>query len=182
MIKVVNVVGSGSLGVELDLERVTTDVGTIAEYDPEKYPGMYIRFDENTPLITVYRTGKYIITGGSSQEEVYATREHFLDLISSDRTILNPNNNSYFSIQNLVCTAELEKSLNLKALAIELGLENTEYEPEQFPGLVYRLSDTDAIALLFATGKVVITGSPDFDSAKKVLTTVKKEVAEEDYH
>jgi transcription initiation factor TFIID TATA-box-binding protein len=66
MINVVNVIGSGLLDAEFDLERVAADIGSIAEYDPDKYPGMYLRFGEDAPLITVYRTGKYIVTGADS--------------------------------------------------------------------------------------------------------------------
>jgi transcription initiation factor TFIID TATA-box-binding protein len=58
MVKIVNVVASGSLDAEFDLERVAADIGSIAEYDPEKYPGMYLRFDEDAPLISTYRAGK----------------------------------------------------------------------------------------------------------------------------
>lgn len=66
MVKIVNVVGSGSLDVEFDLERVAADIGSIADYDPDRYPGMYLRFEEDAPLITVYLTGKYIVTGTDS--------------------------------------------------------------------------------------------------------------------
>lgn len=48
MVKIVNVVGSGPLDAEFDLERVAADIGSIAEYDPDKYPGMYLRFEEDT--------------------------------------------------------------------------------------------------------------------------------------
>jgi transcription initiation factor TFIID TATA-box-binding protein len=75
MVGVVNVVASGSLGIELNLERVAEDLGSNAEYDPDKYPGMYLRFAEDGPLITVYRTGKFIITGADSKEESYSLRE-----------------------------------------------------------------------------------------------------------
>lgn len=70
MVEVVNVIASGALNVELDLERLANNiVGPVARYDPDKYPGMYLRFKEDAPLITVYRTGKYIITGADSEEE-----------------------------------------------------------------------------------------------------------------
>ena len=60
-------------------------------------------------------------------------------------------------IQNIVASANLQSTLNLEAVALEL--ENTEYEPEQFPGLVYRLSDPKVVLLLFGSGKVVCTGA-----------------------
>ena len=177
MVEIVNVVGSGSLNVEFDLERVATDIGSIAEYDPDKYPGMYLRFEEDAPLITVYRTGKYIITGADSEKEAQTIRENFLNLLADNGMIAEPDD-EWFQIQNVVCTAELGESLNLNALAIGLGLECTEYEPEQFPGLIYRPSGADSVVLLFASGRVVITGSPDLDTAEQTFTALRDEVSD----
>jgi len=175
MIEIVNVVASGSLDVEFDLELVATDINSIAEYDPGKYPGMYLRFGEDAPLITLYRTGKYIVTGADSEKEAQAIRKRFLNLLADNGMIPTPDD-EWFRIQNLVCTAELGESLNLNALAIGLGLENTEYEPEQFPGLIYRPSGADCVVLLFASGRVVITGSPDLDAAEQTFSTLRDEV------
>jgi len=69
MVHVVNVVASGALDVELDLATVARELDDVVDYDPEKYPGAYVRFDDDEPLITLYRTGKYIITGASSEAE-----------------------------------------------------------------------------------------------------------------
>lgn len=66
MVNIVNIVASGDLGIELDLEKVAKDIGSIAEYDPQNYPGMYLRFKEDAPLVTLYRTGKFIVTGADS--------------------------------------------------------------------------------------------------------------------
>jgi transcription initiation factor TFIID TATA-box-binding protein len=177
MEKIVNVVGSGSLDAEFDLERVAADIGSIAEYDPDKYPGMYLRFGEDDPLITVYRTGKYIVTGADSEEEAYGIRERFLNLLAENGMIPAPED-EWFQIQNLVCTAELGESLNLNALAIGLGLEKTEYEPEQFPGLIYRPPGADSVVLLFASGRVVITGSPDLNTAEETFAALRDEVTD----
>ena len=177
MVEIVNVVGSGSLDAEFDLERVAADIGSIAEYDPNKYPGMYLRFAEDAPLITVYRTGKYIVTGADSEEEAHAIRGRFLNLLADNEMIAEPDD-EWFRIQNLVCTAELGGSLNLNALVIGLGLESTEYEPEQFPGLIYRPSGADSVVLLFASGRVVITGSPDLDTAEGTFAVVQDEVTD----
>ena len=177
MVKIVNVVGSGALNAEFDLERVAADIGSVAEYDPDKYPGMYLRFGEDAPLITVYRTGKYIVTGADSEKEAQAIRERFLDLLAENGMIPTPDD-EWFRIQNLVCTAELGESLNLNALAIGLGLERTEYEPEQFPGLIYRPSGADSVVLLFASGRVVITGSTNLDAAEQTFAALQEEVTD----
>ncbi|MCJ2554977.1 MAG: TATA-box-binding protein, partial [Candidatus Thermoplasmatota archaeon] len=62
-------------------------------------------------------------------------------------------------VQNIVASSDLEQEINLNAIAISLGLERVEYEPEQFPGLVYRLDEPKVVVLLFGSGKLVCTGA-----------------------
>jgi len=79
-------------------------------------------------------------------------------------------------MQNYVCTGELDQVQNLNALAIGLGLGSTEYEPEQFPGLVYRPDDHPVVILIFASGKVVVTGAMDIDAAEKAFQSLKEDL------
>jgi transcription initiation factor TFIID TATA-box-binding protein len=174
MVHVVNVVASGALDVELDLATVARELDDVVDYDPEKYPGAYVRFDDE-PLITLYRTGKYIITGASSEAESERLRDEFLVLLER-HGIVSSAEDAWFSIQNYVCMADIGRSLNLSALAIGLGLEVTEYEPEQFPGLVYRPRDHECVLLAFATGKVVVTGASDVDTARDGFTHLREEI------
>jgi transcription initiation factor TFIID TATA-box-binding protein len=173
-LKVVNAVGSGDLGIEIDLNQLATDVEEV-EFNPDKYPGAYVRLQEVEPLITAYRTGKYIITGSTSEEESYGCRKRFLELLS-DRGVLDTPDDKWFSMQNYVCTGELDQVQNLNALAIGLGLGSTEYEPEQFPGLVYRPDDHPVVVLIFASGKVVVTGAMDIDAAEKAFQSLKEDL------
>ena len=169
-------VGSGSLNAELDLETLSEEIGQLrARYDPEKYPGMYLRFEEDAPLITLYRTGKYIITGPTSRTELFDLRERFLSFLSNIGVIENATD-EWFSVQNYVCTEDLNQTLNLNALAIGLGLEHTEYEPEQFPGLIYRPPEQDGVVLLFATGKIVITGCRSIEAAEEIFADLKDDL------
>jgi len=169
-------VGSGSLNAELDLETLSEEIGQPrARYDPEKYPGMYLRFEEDAPLITLYRTGKYIITGPTSKAELFDLRERFLTFLSNIGVIENATD-EWFSVQNYVCTEDLNQTLNLNALAIGLGLEHTEYEPEQFPGLIYRPPEQDGVVLLFATGRIVITGCRSIEAAEEIFADLKDDL------
>ena len=170
-------VGSGSLSIELDLETLTEEIDhPETRYDPNKYPGMYLRFGGDAPLITIYRTGKYIITGPTSKEEMFDIRERFLKFLS-DIEVLESATDEGFSIQNYVCTEDLDQTLNLNTLVIELGLEQTEYEPEQFPGLIYRPKGYNGVVLLFATGRIVITGCRSVDTAEEIYTHLKNDLA-----
>jgi transcription initiation factor TFIID TATA-box-binding protein len=81
-------------------------------------------------------------------------------------------------VQNIVASANLDKTLNLEAVALDL--ENTEYEPEQFPGLVYRLGEPKVVLLLFGSGKVVCTGAKTIADAQLGVEKTKERLAELD--
>lgn len=178
MVEIANAVGSGDVGVELDIAEVETDLPVpFTEYDPENYHGLYVRLVEDGPLITLYRSGKYIISGCSSFEELHETNHTFLQTIA-ELDIINPSIETDFTVQNVVCTGELQRSVNLNALSIGLGLEAVEYEPEQFPGLIYRPPDFPAVLLAFSNGKVVITGAADVETANGAFDHLQTQVAD----
>jgi len=81
---------------------------------PDKYPGMYLRFEEEAPLITVYRTGKYIITGPTSEEELFDLRERFLRFLS-DMDVIENATDEWFSVQNSVPTSQKHPRLAVSA-------------------------------------------------------------------
>jgi transcription initiation factor TFIID TATA-box-binding protein len=176
MVEIANAVGSGDIGVELDIAEVEGDLPVpYTEYDPENYHGLYVRLVEDGPLITLYRTGKYIISGCSSFEELDETNRAFLrTLVELD--IIDASLEVDFAVQNVVCTGDLQQPVNLNALSIGLGLEVVEYEPEQFPGLIYRPTDFPAVLLVFANGNVVITGATDVETAEEAFDHLQTKV------
>ena len=141
------------MGAELDIAEVESDLHLPhTEYDLLNYHGLYVRLVEGGPLITVYRSGKYIISGCSTFEQLYETNDAFLTTLS-ELDIINAEADTEFKIQNVVCTAQLDDPVDLNTLSITLGLESVEYEPEQFPGLIYRPADYLAVFLILPTEK-----------------------------
>jgi transcription initiation factor TFIID TATA-box-binding protein len=78
-------------------------------------------------------------------------------------------------VQNIVATADLKTNLNLNTIVIAFGMENVEYEPEVFPGLVYRLEDPKVVVLIFSSGKLVITGGKSPEDCAEGLRVIKAE-------
>lgn len=180
MIDVVNVVGSGSIRKELDLDTLASDIGKpLARYEHDKYPGMYLRFDDNGPVITLYRTGKFNITGASSSVELRELKTRFLEFLAEFGILELPIDDRFY-VQNMVCVSEIDgvDGLDLNAASIGLGLEKTEYEPEQFPGLIYRPEGSNCVCLLFSSGKVVITGSRSEVEAEEAINNLNRRLTE----
>ncbi len=86
------------------------------------------------------------------------------------------NKNPEIVVQNIVASSDLGAQINLNAIAITLGLENVEYEPEQFPGLVYRLDVPKVVVLLFGSGKLVCTGARKPSDVEQAVERITAEL------
>lgn len=70
---------------------------------------------------------------------------------------------------------QIDQDINIDAAAIGLGLENVEYEPEVFAGLIYRLTQSDRTVILLADGQLTVVDAPNEESARTALQgTVKQ--------
>src|SRR5438132_10645516 len=155
--RIENVVASTSLGRELDLKAIALALGG-SEYEPEQFPGLIYRIKEPKTAILLFRSGKVVCTGAKSLENVKTA----IDLVAKqiEAAGIPIKKNPVIEVQNIVASSDLGTEINLNAIAISLGLEKVEYEPEQFPGLVYRIAVPTGVVLLFGSGKLVRTGAP----------------------
>ena len=172
-IKVENVVASSDIGQELDLETLAMDLEA-TDYDPENFPGLVYRMHDPKAAALIFRSGKVVCTGAKSVEDVETALGQVFDELRN--LGVEVDDSPAIHVQNIVSSADLKANLNLNAIAIGLGLEHIEYEPEQFPGLVYRLDDPDVVALLFGSGKLVITGGKQLTDAEEALTVIKNQL------
>ena len=169
-----NVVASSALGQEIDLESVALDLSG-ADFDPEQFPGLIYRPETAEATCLIFRSGKITCTGGGSVEAAHETVQATVDAF---RELGIEVTEVDMTMENVVLDADLGEALNLEAIAIGFGLEDVEYEPEQFPGLVYRLDDPDVVVLLFGTGKMVITGTKTRDDAEEALEAIVDRLSE----
>jgi len=163
-IKVVNIVVSASLGQDIPLEKMAATLSN-TEYNPEQFPGLVIRIKEPKTSALIFSSGKIVCTGARTMP---AVRESIKKIIKSlEKIKVKIKEMPEVKIQNIVASGSVGMDLNLNMLAMRL--DNTEYEPEQFPGLVYKLPDQRATFLLFSNGKVVCTGTKSEEEVHKVL-------------
>jgi transcription initiation factor TFIID TATA-box-binding protein len=128
-----------------------------AEYEPEQFPGLIYRLKEPKTATLLFHSGKVVCTGAKSLDLVKRAIENVVKQI--EKAGVRIKDEPKIEVQNVVATFDLGQVINLNAIAISLGLERVEYEPEQFPGLVYRMAQPKVVLLLFGSGKVVCTGA-----------------------
>ena len=165
-IKVVNIVVSTSLEHDIPLEKMAATLSN-TEYNPEQFPGLVIRIKEPKTSALIFSSGKVVCTGARSMEKVDEAIKKIIK--SLEKINVKITIKPVIIIQNIVASGSVGMDLNLNSLAMKL--ENTEYEPEQFPGLVYKLKEAKATFLLFSNGKIVCTGTK---SEKEVHAALDK--------
>jgi len=153
-IKVVNIVVSSSLEHDIPLEKMAATLSN-TEYNPEQFPGLVIRIKEPKTSALIFSSGKIVCTGARTLDDVRLSIKKIIK--SLEKINVKIKIDPVINVQNIVASGSVGMDLNLNVLAMKL--ENTEYEPEQFPGLVYKLPELKATFLLFSNGKVVCTGT-----------------------
>jgi transcription initiation factor TFIID TATA-box-binding protein len=173
-IDIVNVVASTKLAEAFDLPKIEAEL-ECAEYNKKKFPGLVYRVKAPKAAFLIFTSGKIVCTGSKSVEDVRAvinTLAKTLKSIGFENINLEPE----IHVQNIVASADLKTDLNLNAVALGLGLENIEYEPEQFPGLVYRIKVPKVVVLIFSSGKLVITGGKSPEECEEGAQSVKTQL------
>ncbi|MFA9495672.1 MAG: TATA-box-binding protein [Candidatus Bathyarchaeota archaeon] len=153
-INVVNTVASASLDQKIDLLAILKVFRNV-EYRPKQFPGLVFRLKRPKTATLIFGSGKMVCTGAKSEKMARrAVNKVVRELKNNGIIILGKPT---ITIQNMVASANLHGSIDLETAADIL--DNVMYEPEQFPGLIYRMKDPKTVLLLFASGKLVCTGA-----------------------
>jgi len=172
-LKIQNIVATASLGKDVPLTKLAKTIQN-TEYNPEQFPGLVLRVKQPKSAVLVFSSGNLVCTGTKSISQVKLVIEQVIKTLK--KINIKITEKPKITVQNIVASGSINIALNLNFLALEL--ENTEYEPEQFPGLVYKLVDPTATFLLFSNGKLVCTGTKNNqqleDSMKQLIKTIKE--------
>ena len=154
IIKIQNVVASATLNQRIDLNAIVKSYPNV-EYRPEQFPGLVFRLKKPKTATLIFNSGKMVCTGAKSEK---LARRAVMTVVKELKKggiiiISKPD----LKIVNIVASAGLGGMIDLEKAAY--ALEKTMYEPEQFPGLIYRMVEPKVVILLFASGKLVCTGA-----------------------
>ena len=171
-ITVQNVVASLDLHHELPLEKIISTLPN-TEYNPEQFPGLVLRLS-NGKTALLFSSGKAVCTGAKGRSDI----ERTIELIKKElkKIKIKITKKVDIDIQNIVASGDIRMILNLNKLAFKL--ENSEYEPEQFPGLVYHMPNSNLTFLLFGTGRIVCTGGKSLKEIKDGVQKLVKHLKE----
>jgi transcription initiation factor TFIID TATA-box-binding protein len=170
-IRIENIVASTSLGTNVQLNKIVSKMEGV-EYEPEQFPGLVYRIAQPKAAALIFGSGKIVCTGARSIKDVNEVFNKVIKIIEKSGTKVPRG--FKVQVENIVASAKLDANLNLDTIAF--NLENSEYEPEQFPGLVYRMNDPKVAFLFFGSGKIVCTGARSIKDVNIALEKAYKKL------
>jgi len=166
-----NIVATASLEKPVPLVKLArTQPNT--EYNPKTFPGLVLRVKEPKSAVLVFSSGNLVCTGTKSIEQVKKVIQAVIKQLKKINVKITTK--PKITVQNIVASGTINLKLNLNFLALEM--QNTEYDPEQFPSLVYKLGEPNATFLLFSNGKLVCTGTKNKQQLEFSMAQLLKNV------
>ncbi|XP_030556841.1 TBP-related factor [Drosophila novamexicana] len=153
-IKLQNIVATFSVDCELDLKTINSRTRN-SEYTPKRFRGVIMRMHSPRCTALIFRTGKVICTGARNEMEANIGSRKFARILQK---LGFPVKFVDYKLQNIVATVDLRFPIRLENLNQVHG-QFSSYEPEMFPGLIYRMVKPRIVLLIFVNGKIVFTGA-----------------------
>lgn len=179
LVKIENVVASASLEHGINLKAVV-EMFPIVEYRPKVFPGLVFRTKKPRTANLIFRTGKMVCTGAKSEKEAIRAVKRVVRKLKKKGIIIHGK--VHIKIQNIVASVILGRQVDLEGFyeaGEKMGLGGKiMYEPEQFPGLIYRVENPKAVILVFASGKLVCTGTKKEEEVYQVVMKLRQKLNE----
>jgi len=174
-IRIENVVATATLNQRIDLNAVVKGCPGV-EYRPKQFPGLVYRLKRPKTATLIFNSGKMVCTGAKSEKESRRAVMKVLKELKKNGIIIisKPEVN----VVNIVASGSLGGRIDLEQSAYKLG--KTMYEPEQFPGLIYRMDAPKVVILLFASGKLVCTGATKEEDIHEAVRRLHKALEREE--
>jgi transcription initiation factor TFIID TATA-box-binding protein len=178
-VKIENVVASASLKHRIDLNAVVKAF-PVVDYRPKRFPGLVFKLKRPRTTILIFSTGKMVCTGATSEKDVVRALRKVVKALREGGIIINGT--LEIGIKNIVATASLGGTVDLLQLyESERKMRGKiTYEPEQFPGLIYRMSEPKVVILLFSSGKMVCTGARKEEDVHKAVVNLRQRLEKND--
>lgn len=171
--KLVNIVATVDMKEPFDLEELLVKLPNCEKANV----WVKTRIPPYNKYTAFYRSGKFLITGAKSENELNEIANNVVCFIHKHGV---KNDIKNININNRVYTDQLDFEVDLEKLIIELNDYDASYEPEQFPGMNFK--DGYGINyLLFGSGKITITGVKSLNNFEEHVNEFKKLIYEKSY-
>ena len=161
-----NIVNTLDVQCCLDLRKISLRACNV-EYKPHRFAALIMRIRNPRATALIFSSGKLVLTGTKNDNDAMNASKRIVRIL---KKLDFPVTFSNFIIQNVVASFNLGFRVRLESLNISHE-QFTTYEPELFPGLIYRIHGKSLVILIFHSGKIIITGARN---KNEIYTTFEK--------
>jgi transcription initiation factor TFIID TATA-box-binding protein len=174
-INIENIVATAAIKQKIDLDSIVKAFPEV-QYQPEVFPGLVYRLKKPKTAILIFSSGKMVCTGAKSERQAKKAVMKVVDDLRRKKivTVEKPD----IQIQNIVASAGLDGTIDIEKAAY--SLKRTMYEPEQFPGLIYRMEEPKVVFLIFRSGKLVCVGAKKEEEIPRAISKLQETLIEKD--
>jgi len=174
-INIENVVATATLHQNIDLNSIVRIFPGV-EYRPEQFPGLVYHLRKPKATTLIFSSGKMVCTGAKSERQAHKAVMKDVDELKRNGIVILSK--PEIQVQNIVASAGLGGHIDLEK--VTYSLKRTMYEPEQFPGLIYRMEDPKVVILIFTSGKLVCTGAKKETEVHRAVTKLQESLEEKE--
>jgi len=168
-----NIVASAKVSDNFDVKLLAENMPG-SSYNPDDFDGLTIKFTEPKVAVLILSDGKIVCTGAKTQKNVNESIKKTVEKIK--KAGYKTKKNYKVELENIVASADLKRGLDLEHASKSLPQKNVTYYPKEFPGLIYKANDYNAVILLFNSGRVVSTGAKTIDDASKSIEMIEEKL------
>mmetsp|Transcript_22571 Transcript_22571/g.25396 ORF Transcript_22571/g.25396 Transcript_22571/m.25396 type:complete len:252 (-) Transcript_22571:1205-1960(-) len=154
-----NVVASARLNCPIDLKLVALKARN-AEYNPKRFPAVIMRLRDPKTTALIYASGKMICMGAKTVDNAKLAMRKFAKILKHLNFDIKFTD---FKVVNLLASVDVKFPVRLEGFLNSKHKMFCTYEPELFPALIYRVVNPKCVALIFACGRVILTGARTID-------------------
>ena len=175
-IRIQNVVASAAFNQTLDLDAIVKAFPHV-EYRPRVFPGLAFRLKKPKTCTLIFKTGRMVCTGAKSEREA---RRAILKVARELRAAgIIITGKPEIKIQNIVASGSLGGPIDLEGLCEQARVGGRlMYEPEQFPGAMYRMERPKVVFLIFSAGKIVCVGAKKEEDIYEAVENLRRRLEE----
>lgn len=173
-ITIENIIAYTKIANKLNIEKIAEKLPDF-KYNPNEFAGLTLKLEKPNAAVLLLPNGKVICTGAKNFEGVETAIKSAIEKIKNiqKKLIKKPK----IETQNIITSIELKKELNLSLISKESMLENIDYEPDKFPGLIYRMDDVGASFLIFSSGKIICTGVKTIEEVTNAIKMMEEKLS-----
>ena len=172
-VKIDNIIANTKIAKELNIEEIAEKISEFS-YDPDQFKGLTFKLTEPKTAVLILPDGTLICTGAKKNSEIEESFRIIANMMKKAGIKIKAK--PKIEIQNVIASTDVKQELHLSSISQALIMENVNYQPEQFPGLIYNMDETGALILIFSSGKIVCNGLKNEKDAKEAIEKIKEKL------